>query len=91
MFESDLLAGETATVTGASHGIGAAIARTLAIHGAGVALAARSEDELTNLAGALEADHGVSASVVSTDVRNPKAIAGVADSASDLGTAPSRF
>ena len=85
MFESDLLAGETAAVTGASRGIGAAIARKLAAHGADVALAARSEDALTDLAAALEADHGVSASAVPTDVCDPDAVAGFAEAASDLG------
>jgi NADP-dependent 3-hydroxy acid dehydrogenase YdfG len=63
------LADGTAIVTGASSGIGAATARELARDGASVALAARSEDRLAELAEGIEADHGVGTLVVPTDVR----------------------
>jgi NADP-dependent 3-hydroxy acid dehydrogenase YdfG len=60
--------GRVALVTGASSGIGEATAETLAAEGANVALAARSEDELQDLANGLETDHGVETVVVPTDM-----------------------
>jgi NAD(P)-dependent dehydrogenase (short-subunit alcohol dehydrogenase family) len=59
-----------ALVTGASSGIGRATARLFAKHGARVALAARSEDELNALADEIRADGG-EALVVPTDVSKP--------------------
>ncbi|MCM2269945.1 MAG: 3-oxoacyl-[acyl-carrier-protein] reductase [Thermoanaerobaculia bacterium] len=52
------LSGRTALVTGASQGIGAAIARTLAGRGARVVLAARNEEKLSEVAAAIVADGG---------------------------------
>jgi NADP-dependent 3-hydroxy acid dehydrogenase YdfG len=63
------LAQRTAVVTGASRGIGAAVARRLAAAGARVALLARSEDALRALAGEL----GPSVLAVPCDVRDPRA------------------
>ncbi|RVT82156.1 SDR family oxidoreductase [Rhodobacteraceae bacterium CCMM004] len=50
------LSGKTAMITGASRGIGAAAARAFAEAGARVALLARSEDQIADLAGELGAD-----------------------------------
>lgn len=60
---------QTAIVTGASSGIGAATCRAFAAAGANVALAARSEGDLEELAADLETEHGVETLVVPTNVR----------------------
>jgi NADP-dependent 3-hydroxy acid dehydrogenase YdfG len=53
-----LLDGQTALITGASSGIGAATARMLAREGAAVVLAARRENRLRGLADEIEAEGG---------------------------------
>jgi short-subunit dehydrogenase len=60
--------GSTAVVTGASSGIGAAIAEALARRGHGLTLVARREDRLTELASRLHDRHGVRAGAVSCDL-----------------------
>lgn len=67
------LQGKTALVTGASQGIGRACALALAASGARVALAARSEDKLNQVAAEI-ASHGGSAAVFTLDIASEESI-----------------
>lgn len=80
------LDGDVALITGASRGIGAETARTLARAGADVALLARSEDDLEAVAGKIESRHGANTLVAPADVRENAAVeAAVEATVEELG------
>ena len=80
------LSGRVAMVTGASSGLGAQFARTLAKAGAGVVLAARRIERLKTLRAEIEADGG-DAHVVELDVTDTDSIkAAVAHAETEMGT-----
>jgi len=72
--------GKVAIVTGAGRGIGAATAIALAEAGADVLLAARTKEQLDEVAEQVRA-HGRRALVVPTDVDDEERLAGLADTA----------
>lgn len=74
----DPLAGKVMIVTGASSGIGRAIARTMAARGARTVLAARSEERLTELADELGAA-GADALALPTDVTVAEEVTALVD------------
>lgn len=65
--------GRTALVTGASAGIGAALADVFAEHGFSLVLTARREDRLRELAASIASKHGVTASVIAADLADADA------------------
>lgn len=83
MSTENSLTGDSALVTGASAGIGRETARALAAAGANVALLARSEDKLEELAEEIESTHDVEALVVPTDVTDEKAVSAAVEETVD--------
>ena len=73
IFTDDLLAGETALITGGGTGIGRAVALGFADHGADVAIASRSMENLEPVVEELE-DRGANACATTVDVREPETV-----------------
>ncbi|WP_406054840.1 SDR family NAD(P)-dependent oxidoreductase [Streptomyces sp. NBC_01077] len=73
-----------ALVTGASYGIGADIARTLAARGHDLVLAARGGEALDQLAAGLEAEHGITARALHADLTVEADLERVAEAACEV-------
>jgi NAD(P)-dependent dehydrogenase (short-subunit alcohol dehydrogenase family) len=81
------LKGRTALVTGASKGIGRAIARGLAREGVNLVLMARGMDALAATAADLTSQHGVRALPVAADITKTDSVKAAADAAkAEFGT-----
>jgi hypothetical protein len=76
--------GPWAVITGASDGIGRAIAGRAAAEGLNVVLAARSAGKLEELAAELSGTHGVRTRVVAVDLSQPRGAATLLDAIDDL-------
>lgn len=72
-------------VTGASSGIGAAFARQFAAKGWDLALVARREDKLKDLAEELKAQFGVESLIIAEDLSDPEAPARIVKAVADAG------
>ena len=82
IFADDLLAGETALITGGGTGIGEQIALAFADHGANVAIASRSMEHLESTAKAIE-ERGADACATTVDVREPDRVEEMVDTVED--------
>ncbi len=77
--------GTTALITGASAGLGEEFAEQFAARGADVVLVARREDRLSELAGRLGSDYGVTATPIAMDLATADAAASVRAALDDRG------
>jgi NAD(P)-dependent dehydrogenase (short-subunit alcohol dehydrogenase family) len=75
---TDNLNGKVAVISGASHGLGAAVADHLASLGAALVLIARNEDRLEEVAGQLR-ENGASVTVVPCDISNREQVSRAAE------------
>lgn len=74
----------TALITGASAGIGAAMARQLASEGMNLILTARREDRLQLLADELRKAHGTHTTILTADLSLPEAVARLCEEIHEL-------
>lgn len=81
--EDNSLKGRVAVVTGASRGIGTAIAEALAEEGCRLVLAARSVDRLEEVAANLTRRHGVEVVTIPTDIGDESQARRLIESAAD--------
>lgn len=78
--------GKTALITGASGGIGLALAHLLAAEGYDLVIVARSEEKLRQLAHEMQSKHGIKVSVMARDLAKPQSAREVYDALQETGT-----
>ena len=75
---------KTALITGASKGIGKAIAESMANEGCNLILTARSTDKLNELKGNLQKKHNISVEVIAIDLSKKNAVEKVSDFCNEI-------
>lgn len=78
------LNGRTALVTGASRGIGLAVAKALGAEGCHLHIAARSEEGLRDAADTIHAAHGVEVTIHPGDLSQPETVAALGLTCADV-------
>lgn len=78
------LTGKRALITGASQGIGAAVARHLAAEGCNLLLTARNQANLDALKAEIESAHGVTAETLGLDLSETGSVTALAEQAGDI-------
>jgi NAD(P)-dependent dehydrogenase (short-subunit alcohol dehydrogenase family) len=78
------LSGKTALISGASKGIGLAIAKGLACEGCNLILTARSEEKLIEEASQISSDSGVEVQIIPADLSTPMGIEAISKSITGL-------
>jgi len=79
-----ILNNKTALITGASKGIGKAIAQSMAQEGCNLILTARSEDKLNDLKSNLQKQHNISVEIIAIDLSLKNSVEKVSDFAGDI-------
>ena len=79
-----ILNNKTALITGASKGIGKAIAQSMAQEGCNLILTARSEDKLNDLRSNLQKQHNISVEIIAIDLSLKNSVEKVSDFAGDI-------
>ena len=75
---------KTALITGASKGIGKAIAESMANEGCNLILTARSTDKLNELKANLQTKHNISVEIIAIDLSKKNAVEKVNDFCSEI-------
>ena len=75
---------KTALITGASKGIGKAIAESMAKEGCNLILTARSEDKLKTLKEDLQKNHNISVEILAIDLSKKNSVEKISEFSGDV-------